>query len=550
MSRKGWIMLVAALVLLAAAYFFATATEMGQGIVASVTGDAPAAAPAAQGDAVLPEGAGTVQIQPADSMLGEVSASGNIDLVTLRSVVADVGGTVASVAVNPGDTVQHGDPLLALSSVELEREARRAELSVETAKTQLAQLTEAADPADIAAAEADLAKAQETLVETRQGPSAEELSAARSTLASAQAHYNELVDGPTAAELTQLSADLRKKEVALQKAQEDYDKIAWQTNSGMTSQAATLQDATIDYETAQAAYAESTAAAATSDLESARSSIQDAQVKLDDLLNSPTPAEIASAEATVAQAQASLATLQTGPSTLDLQDSQISLEKAIVDLEEAYTNLAKAKITSPIDGVVIDVVVDVGERVSQNAIVAAVADATQLELTVNVAEIDVVKLAPGQPAQIEIDAMPGRTFNGVVDYIAPSSDSSSGVVYYPVTIRLEPEALDGVLPGMTAVATMQDTAAVAADAWLVPSNAIRLQGNGATVTVVRNGATQPIAVTPGSVQGEWTVVESPELQAGDQVVGSLTSFVGNDNFRFGGGMPGIPGGSGRPSGNR
>jgi len=552
MSRKGWLfVLILAAVLAVALYFFATATESGRQMLASLTGgDTPASAPAAQGEDVLPEGMSTVQIQPAASMLGEVSASGNIDLVTLRSVAVEVDGAVDQVLVNPGDTVQRGDVLLTIATTELERDVRRAELSVEAAKTKLEQLTEAADPADIVAAEADLAEALETLEETRQGPSAEEIAAARSTLASAQAHYDELLQGPTAAELTQLSADLRKKEVALQKAQEDYDKIAWQTSAGMTSQAVTLQDATIDYESALAAYEEATAPASTSDLESARGSIQDAQAKLDDLLNSPTPAEIASAEAAVAQAQASLTELQTGPSALDRRDAEISLEQAIVDLEEVYTNLSKAKVVSPIDGVVIDVAVESGERVSKNAIVSAVADATQLELTVDVAEIDVVKLSPGQSAEIEIDALPGRIFEGVVDYIAPSSDTSSGVVYYPVTIRLDPESLEGVLPGMTAVAAMQDTTAVAEDAWLVPNNAIRQQDEGDVVMVVRNGAMQRVVVTPGSVQGEWTVVQSPELRAGDQVVGSVTSFVG-DNFRFGpgggGGMPmgGPPAGGGR-----
>ena len=552
MSRKGWILaLLSAVVLVVALYVFATATESGRQMLASLTGGgAPSSAPATQGEGVLPEGASTVQIQPAASMLGEVSASGNIQLVNLRSVALEVEGTVSGVLVKPGDFVARGDLLLTLTNPDLERAVRRAELSVETAKTQLAQLTEASDPADIAASEAALAEALEALEETKQGPSAAQIAAARSTLASAQARYDELLQGPTAAELTQLSADLRKREVALQKAQEDYDRIAWQTSAGMTSQAVALQDATIDYESALAAYETATAAASDSDLESARSSIQDAQAKLDDLLKSPTEAEIASAEAKVAQARASLLNLQIGPSALDLRDAEISLERAIVDLEEAYTNLSKLKVVSPIDGAVMAVDAEQGERVSKSALIAAVADPTQLELTVNVAEIDVVKLTAGQPAQIEIDAIPGRTFDGVIDYIAPSSDTSSGIVYYPVTIRLDPESLEGVLPGMTAVAAMQDTTAVAEDAWLVPNNAIRQQEDGAVVMVVRDGAMQRVAVTPGSVQGEWIVVQSPELRAGDQVVGSVTSFVGGNSFRFGpGGGGGVPMG-GAPGGGR
>jgi len=159
MSRRGWIITVVAVaVAVAAGYYFITATETGRQLAAPlIGGETPAGAPAAQGGEALPEGASTVQIQPAESMLGEVSASGNIDLVTLRSVIVEVDGAVNAVAVGPGDAVKTGDLLLTLTTVELEREARRAELSVEAAKTQLDQLTEAADPADIAAAEADLA---------------------------------------------------------------------------------------------------------------------------------------------------------------------------------------------------------------------------------------------------------------------------------------------------------------------------------------------------------------------------------------------------------
>ena len=50
-------------------------------------------------------------------------------------------------------------------------------------------------------------------------------------------------------------------------------------------------------------------------------------------------------------------------------------------------------------------------------------------------------------------------------------------------------------------------------------------------------------MTTGAIQGEWTVVYSPDLAQGDMVMGSVTSFIGDDDggFRgFGGGRP--PGG--------
>lgn len=496
--------------------------------------------PAAQNGGGSADGLATVPIRPADSLVGEVSASGNIDLVSRRAVAMQVSGEIDEIAVKPGDVAATGDLLLSLKTTELEREAQRALLSVDSARNQLDQLTEAADSADLGAAEADLAEATESLAETREGPSADEIAGARSSLASAQARYAELAAGPSDAELTQLSADLMKKEVALTKAQGDYDEIAWRSDAGRTTQSVDLQQATIDYESALAAYAEATEPALASDLSSAESSIQDAQVKLDDLLNSPTEAEIAQAEAKVAQAEAALRELQVGPSDLDLTEARIALEQALMDLEEAYSNLALAQVTAPIDGTVLEINVEEGERVSSGTVVATLADTSQLELTIDVAEIDVTRVQPGQPATVEIDALPERTFAGVVDYIAPASGESSGVVNYPVTIRLEGAALSGVLPGMTAVATLQNTTADLEDSWLVPANAVRPQDGGAVVTVMREGAPQPVPVETGAAAGEWTVVRSPDLRADDQVVGSVATFVGENDFRFG------PGGGMRP----
>ncbi|MEZ4732715.1 MAG: efflux RND transporter periplasmic adaptor subunit [Caldilineaceae bacterium] len=361
----------------------------------------------------------TVAIQPASALVSEVSAAGNVALVDQQIVALDVSGVVNQVNVKVGDQVAAGDVLLSLDTVALERAVKRAELTVEAQRNNLAKLTEPADAAEIAVAEANLAEAQETLADVMAGPSAAELAAARSSLSSAWSKYNELQAGPTQAELTQLSASLKKAEVALAEARRAYDKVAWRNDIGMTSEAAALQEATIDYESAKAAYEESVAAAANSEVQSAVSSAQSAQAQLDDLLNSPTEAEIATAKAQVADAEKALADLQKGPTDSDLRDVQISLEQALVDLEESHANLAAAQVLAPSTGTVLTVDAAVGQRVSEGAAIVTLADTSQLELTINVAELDVPQITNGQPAAIEIDALSGKTFVGEVAYIAP-----------------------------------------------------------------------------------------------------------------------------------
>lgn len=508
------------------------------GIGATQTATAPA------GAASLP----TVAIQSVDVLQTEVSASGNLALVDQRSVALEVDGIVQEVLVDVGDTVQAGDVLLRLDTTDLERELALAELSVENAKISLADVQEPASAADLAQAEAALQEAQANLADVQAGPSAAEIAAARSNLAAAQSSYAELTAGPSEAELTQLSASLKKAEIALAEAQGAYDKVAWQGNA--SSQAADLQSATIDYESAKAAYDESTAAASNSDVQNAAANIQSAQVSLDDLLNSPTEAEIATAAAAIAEAEANLVDLQTGASSNELRSAEITLQQALIDLQSAQRDLAAATLVAPIGGVVTSVDAEVGVRKAADSVVVTLTDPKQLELVIGVAESDIPNVSMDQAATVEIDALPGKSFPGIVSAISPVNDSSTTSVSYPVTVRLTGDDLTGVLPGMNAVAMLSRREAVAENSWLVPTNAVRQEGDQSTVTVVRDAQPVPIAVTTGAIQGEWTAVSSPQLQAGDQVIGSLSSSDDESGF-FGGPPGGMPLGGGMPpSGGR
>lgn len=527
--RGGLTLLIAVGLIAASGYFVTTQTSIFAQTQAAVTtqssGDTTTAALA------------TVAIQPADLAQTAVSAAGNLTLVSERSVALAVDGVVDELAVDVGDTVKAGELLLKLDSTELERAVTQAELNVESAKIALADLQTPATASEIAMAEANLTEAKENLAEVKAGPSAAEIAAAQSSVAAAQASYNELQAGPSADELTQLSASLKKAEITLAEAQRAYDQIAWRNDVGMTSQAADLQSATIDYESARAAYAETTASASTSAVQSAISSIQNAQATLTDLQSSPSAADIATAEAQVIEAEAALIELQTGATAHELRNAQITLQQALIELETAYRDLEGATVVAPLDGVVLSLDAEVGVRSSSGAIIATIADPTQLDLEISVAEADIANVEVGQTADIELDALPGQHFSGVVQRITPATDSEASSVSYPVTIRLTAGDLADVLPGMNAVATLANTTVIGPDSWLVPTNGLVDESDTTTVTVVRGTQTLVIAVEPSSIQGEWTIVQSAELQDGDQVVGSITTATDSDSG-FGGGPGG------------
>ncbi len=138
-------------------------------------------------------------------------------------------------------------------------------------------------------------------------------------------------------------------------------------------------------------------------------------------------AQVASAEATVAQRQASVRLVK-------------------VDLE-------RSEIRSPIDGVVIERSVDVGQTVAASlqapTLFTIAQDLRQLEIHASVDEADVGRIAVGQSASFTVAAFPNRTFDGKVKQIRLAPKEEQNVVTYTVVISARnPDNL--LLPGMTA----------------------------------------------------------------------------------------------------
>lgn len=549
-----WVGMVAGVILLFALGYFAAQSGVLDSILGTRGNAEQSAMPgapmgAAPGAPVAAEGApSTVPVRSAATAVGVVSAAGNLALAEEHQVVVKVSGIVSEIHAKVGDVVEEGDLLVVLNSTEAERAVEQALLNLAAAQTEYNDQLDGADPLEIAAAEASLRAARENLADVLAGPSPQEIAAAQASLASAQAAYEELQNGPSEAELIQLATAMRKAEVAVAEAQTAYDKIAWQNNAGMTSQAADLQAATLDYENALAAYEEATAPPSASELQSALSNIQNAQEALDNLLKQPTAAQIAEAEAQVANAESTLKQLQAGGNVSALESARGALAQAQLDFDNAVADLANTEIRASVSGTILTMDLKRGQQVSVGTTAATLADTSNLELTVNVAEADIQQVSVGQEAEITLDALPGKSFTGEVIRIAPASDPESSVVNYPVTIKLTDENLNGVLAGMTAVATLRNEAL--ASGWLVPRNAVQEVNGKSQVVIVRNGAQIDVPVTTGPIQGEWVVVESSEIKAGDEVVGSVTSLVNEQNNFFFGPGAGGPGGGARGAGPR
>src|SRR3989475_7629316 len=106
---------------------------------------------------------------------------------------------------------------------------------------------------------------------------------------------------------------------------------------------------------------------------------------------------------------------------------QVDVAKA--SLDRAREELAKTTIVSPLDGTVSKLNSRLGERVVGTAMMTGteimiVSDLNEMEARVDIGEIDVVLIKPGQKAQLEVDAYRDRKFKGTVTEIANSSKDS------------------------------------------------------------------------------------------------------------------------------
>ena len=148
-------------------------------------------------------------------------------------------------------------------------------------------------------------------------------------------------------------------------------------------------------------------------------------------------------------------------SEFELRQSHTNLNNLAADLAMAESNLRQvdteinqfAFITSPIDGIVLERRVNVGDSVvdggsGTSGIFTLAENLNEMHIEVLVSELDITLIRQGQSARFSLESMPGRTFMGVVESIYMTPVVSGGVVSYTVIVKVD--NLDGSLfPGMT-----------------------------------------------------------------------------------------------------
>ena len=131
--------------------------------------------------------------------------------------------------------------------------------------------------------------------------------------------------------------------------------------------------------------------------------------------------------------------------------AQLALARAQNERDRANVNFTV--IRSPVDGVVIDRVVDIGQTVAASfqtpTLIKIAQDLSEMRIDTSFAEADIGNIREGQKARFTVDAFPSRSFVGDVQQIRLNPTNTQNVVTYNVRINVaNPDHL--LLPGMTA----------------------------------------------------------------------------------------------------
>jgi len=223
---------------------------------------------------------------------------------------------------------------------------------------------------------------------------------------------------------------------------------------------------------------------------------------------------------------ASEADMEAAEAQMELAESQVVQAEAA--LKQAKDDLDKTHITAPMGGIVTSLKKETGEialgSVFQEDVILVISDMSKVEVKVEVDETDVVNVAIGDTAQIELDAIPNTKFKGTVTEIAHSATTTGAgtqeqVTNFEVTIAVLGQDVR-FRPGMSA--TVDITTETKENVVSVPIQALTARPPVPKPTVgdsVKTGSRKkpdnpdPIAVPLGQIKAEEVVfvVKAPQI---------------------------------------
>lgn len=312
---------------------------------------------------------------------------------------AKTGGRVESVAVREGDRVQAGQVIARLDDGELQAAYQAAQAATLAARQQAIQAE-----SQIAVVQSQLAEAALTLQQS-EGDTVGRVSQAEATVAT------------TEAQLAQAQAQVQRAVSELHLAEVERDRLQSLLADGAVPQQ-DLDVAQTRFETAQ-----SNLAASQATLLAAERQVNAAQGGLVQVQTTQLNPDIRSAQLTRLQRQLEQAQAQQ-------RAAQAEVERAIALEQEVAARLANLAIVSPIDGVVLNRMVEPGEVIGAGATVATVINLDDVYLRGYIPQGEVGNVRVGQAAQVFLDSDPNQPLAATVIAIDTEASFTPENIYF------------------------------------------------------------------------------------------------------------------------
>jgi membrane fusion protein (multidrug efflux system) len=193
------------------------------------------------------------------------------------------------------------------------------------------------------------------------------------------------------------------------------------------------------------------------------------------------------------------------------------------DLQLAELDLSYTEIRAPIDGVISERQIKVGNTVSVNQQLFRLTDLEPLIAYLHVPEREFSKLHPGQEAQLRVDALGGAEFDGKIARISPVVDAATGT--FKVTVETA-DPTGALKPGM--FARFDVVYDMRKNAILIPRASIVEDEANQTVFVIENEVARKRTIRTGLTSG--AMIEVLEGLQGDERIVT----IGQSGLRDGG----------------
>jgi HlyD family secretion protein len=419
-----------------------------------------------------------------------VRAVGEVEPLASRTLAfGTAGGRVTEVLVHEGDHVEEGQPLVRLETEESEGLLLEAQADLRVAEAELALARKVVDEAELARAEAAVVHAEAELSEAelawelaKEAPLADlEHQVADATyalqVARDQLALEEIQAGQPGIRGLEYEQAFFQRALRDARAKEDHAEFEESLSqvSSKLARAKASREATLLERRKAVAEAEEA-------LDKARVALARAQ---DGSVDPTAKLQLAYEQARekLAEAQEELAALQEGPDPDALERASNAYDAALAKVEEMQSSIEAATLVSPIEGAVLSLFVAPGDWVSASTSIAYVADVSELHITAQVSEQDVVLLEPQQKTRISFAAAPLTMYAGELVSVASRAQALDGIAMFEVVARLKDVDVE-VLPGMTA--NLWIDVGQQDDVLVIPATAVQRDVAGRTTLMVRD----------------------------------------------------------------